>query len=64
MAPTIHKPVHVKPKQQNATNLHQLYHQQKFISLVSLMNKLISMIKNEKTRPIYTEILMNQISQQ
>ena len=64
MAPTIHKPVHVKTKQQNVTNLQQLYLQQKFILLVRLMNKLIlSITKMKKTGPIYTEIPMNQISQ-
>ena len=41
MAPTIHKSVPVKTKQQNVTKLQQLSLQQKFISLVSLMKKLI-----------------------
>ena len=41
MAPTAHKPVYVKTKQLNVTKLQQLFLQQKFIWLVSLMNKLI-----------------------
>ena len=32
---TVHKPVHVKTKQQNVTKLQQLYLQQKFISLAA-----------------------------
>ena len=41
MAPTVHKSVPVKTKQQNVTKLQQLSLQQKFVSLVSLMKKLI-----------------------
>ena len=49
MAPTVHKPVHAKTKEQNVTKLYQLFLQQKFISVVSLMNKLIlSMIIMKK----------------
>ena len=44
MAPTVHNPVHVKRKQQNVIKLQQLFLQQKFISLVRLMNKLILFI--------------------
>ena len=54
MVPTVHKPVHVQTKQQNVTKLQQLFLQQKFISFVRLMNKLIlSITNNEKSRPTY-----------
>ena len=49
MAPIVHKPVHVKTKQQNVIKLQQLFLQQKFISLVSLINKqILSMIIMKK----------------
>ena len=42
MAPIVHKPVHAETKQQSVTKSQQLFPQQKHISLVSLMNKVIS----------------------
>ena len=53
MAATVHKPVHVKTKQQNVTKLKQLFIQQKFTSLVSLMNKLILSITIMKKLDLY-----------
>ena len=64
IATTVHKPAHVKTKQQNVTKLQQLFIEKKFISLVSLIIKLtLSVLIMKKTRTIYTKILMNEISQ-
>ena len=58
MVPTVDKPVNVKTKQANVTKLYQLFLQQKFISLVSLMNKLIlsiiTMKKLDLSQPAIT----------
>ena len=62
MAPTVRKPLNVKTKQQNVTKL-------QLITLVEIystcqLDKETDIIhnNNEITRPIYTKILMNQIS--
>ena len=62
MAPTVHKPVHVKTiakcDKVTTTDSSAEIH-----ITCSLMNKLILfMITMKKSRPIYTKILMNQIS--
>ena len=49
MAPTVLKQVHMKIKLQNLTRFQQLFLQQTFISLVSLMKKVIlSIIRMKK----------------
>ena len=55
MATTILKPVHVKRKQQNAAKLQQPFIQQKSLSLVSLMNKLILSIITMKKLDLFIQ---------
>ena len=59
MAPTVHKPVHMKTKQQEVT---ATVSSAEIHITCCLMNIDIIDDNNEKTRPIYSKNIMNQIS--
>ena len=66
VAPTVHQPVHAKTKQQNVTKLVTATISSAEIHITCLPDEQTDIIhnNNEKTKPIYTKILMNQVFQQ